>query len=366
MRQRIALVHDNLLEFGGSERILAELLRLYPYADCYTFFFNVHNAEVNALFGQKKWHTSWVQHLPRVEQLAQFFAVLKPFAWWYFSRLDLSHYDVVISTSHSYNSKCVRVQKPAVHISYMQTPPRFLYGLKHEMERYTNFLLLSPLWNLMRKIDWNAAQRPDLLLVNSQVVQRRVKHLYGRDSVVLHPPVRKVPVRGKRSASYYVAHSRLVRQKHIELIVKTCSRAHLPLKVIGDGYMREELEKNAGESVEFLGFIPDTKVAEVYRHAKALLYASEDEDFGIVPVEAQSAGVPVLAFRSGGVLETVRDGITGYFYSRLTERSLMKAISLLEQHPLSARACQMNAERFLQKEFARQLKAHVLRIQKSQ
>jgi glycosyltransferase involved in cell wall biosynthesis len=216
----------------------------------------------------------------------------------------------------------------------------------------------------MRRIDCAAAQRPDLLFVNSKEVQHRVKKYYGRSSTILYPPVRSITVRGKRTARYYVAHGRLVRQKRIDFIVRACRVAQLPLKVIGEGYLKKDLQRKAGPNIEFLGFVTDAQLASIYRNAKALMYAAEDEDFGIVPVEAQSAGVPVLAFRSGGVLETVREGITGYFFSRISQRAVMNTVLRLEQFPLSSHACVVNARQFSAQQFARTFKKHIRLLQK--
>jgi len=347
MKKKVAIVHDNLLEYGGSERLLEELIQLYPGAKHFTFYVNHHDHNIENTFGKLKWSTSWVQQLPFIYLLRQYFSFLKPLAWWYFSQLDLSGYQLVITSSHSYNSKLVKTDQDALHICYLHAPPRFLYGYAHELSRITKSKIWKVFFDKLRQIDVAAAQNPDVLIVNSQENQRRAKKLYKRSAEVIYPPVPQLEQQSKQTQkSYYVAHSRLVKQKNIELIVEVCSRYNLPLKVIGDGYLREKLQKSAGESIEFLGFVPDQKLGKVYGSAKALLYAAEDEDFGIVPVEAQSAGVPVIAFDSGGVTETVIDGVTGYFFDQLKPLAMIKAIRRLELHPVSSMDCVKYAARF--------------------
>lgn len=366
MSKRIAIVHDNLLEFGGSERVVLEMIRVYPTADLFTFFFNHRNPQIQQQFGKQVWKTSFVQRLPLLSKLGRYFSLLKPLAWWHFAHLDLSDYELVISSSHSYNSKLVKTGTHTTQLCYLHTPPKFLYGYAHELKHLTKHGLWARVLTTLRAHDLRAARLPDHFLVNSREVQRRVKQLYHRESTVLHPPVKLLtPNLSSQSGKYFVAHSRLVKQKNIQLIIEACTRYNLPLKIIGEGYLRPQLEQLAGETVEFLGFVPDEKLARVYRSAKALLYAAEDEDFGIVPVEAQSAGVPVLAYRSGGVLESVIEGETGYFFDELTVASVMKAVRKLERLPLMRKKCVANAQQFSDKRFRSELKKVVTKLNKS-
>ena len=251
----------------------------------------------------------------------------------------------------------VKVQKGAKHLCYLYTPPRFLYGFAHELERFTRLPIGNHLLSIFKQIDQKAAQNPDQIIVSSKEVQSRVMRIYGRKSLVVSPPVSQLSTKITQQKEYYVAHSRLVKQKNIELIVAACTRYNLPLKVVGDGYLRNELERNAGKSVQFLGFVPDQKLARVYRSARALIYAADDEDFGIVPVEAQSAGVPVIAYRSGGVTETIVNGVTGYFFNELTIESMMKAVRKLERAPLSSLECRMQAKKFDHTRFMKHIKS---------
>ncbi len=363
--KKVAIVHDNLLEYGGSERVLEHLIAAYPEADLYTFFINKKNQQVTERFGHLPWRTALIQHIPVVTNLRQYFSLLKPLAWWHFSHLDLTNYEVVFSSSHSYNCKAVRTGDQTTHFSYVYTPPRFLYGYSHELSHLTRLPLAQWFLKVMQQKDREAAQRPQHLFVSSSEVQQRVHKHYGRDSVILNPPVPALQHStfsthtSMHTKTYYVAHSRLVRQKGIELVVQTCAKYHLPLVVIGEGYLRSELEKLSGPQTKLLGFVPDENLGSIYEHAIGLLYAAEDEDFGIVPVEAQSCGVPVIAYKSGGVQETVVEGETGYFFDTLTVQGLYKAIQKLKKHPLKSKDCIRQAARFQPKYFKKRLQKFV-------
>ena len=163
----------------------------------------------------------------------------------------------------------------------------------------------------------------------------------------------------KSQKKYFIVHSRLVKQKNVQLLIETCTRYALPLKVIGEGYLRPSLEKAAGPTVEFLGFVPDRVLVKLYQSAIALLYAAQDEDFGIVPIEAQSAGVPVIAYKSGAVKETVIEGVTGYFFDRLTGVSVLAAIKKLEKRPLRPMDSRRHAKQFSKERFRKQIRTIV-------
>lgn len=361
MKKKVAIVQDNLLEFGGSEKVLEALIKLYPDADLFTFFINRANPQIDQKFGKYDWRCSPLQSLPWLANLQQYFSLLKPLAWRYFARLDLQAYDLIFTSSHSYNSKLVKKRPDALHICYLHTPPRFLYGYAHELSMFTRIGIWRAFLSWLRQIDQQAGKQPDVIIVNSREVQQRVKKIYKRPALVVPPPVELLfssyPVlkKTRKEPKYFVAHSRLVKQKGIKLIVDACTQLGLPLRVIGDGYLRKELEKEAGPSVTFLGFVPEKKLGRVYRSAIALLYAAEDEDFGIVPVEAQSAGVPVLAYKSGGVVETVKEGETGYFFEERTVESLMKVIQKLQKRPLKMIDCFRQAQKFRPELFAQNI-----------
>ncbi len=352
---KVALVHDYLNEFGGAERVLLALSEIWPDAPIYTAFFK-DDSEAYERFKHKKIITSWAQNVPFfASYLHSPLRFLAPLIW---NRWDFSDFDVVISSSSWYVTKgfksnkqqAISNKKKFVEICYCHTPPRYLYGYA-TARKYSNPLvsLYALLVNhYMRLYDYDAAQRVDYFIANSKDVQARIKKFYRRDSVVIYPPVgverlqatayrlqqenRKV-AGSSRSAidkGYFLVVSRLVGAKGLELAVETMTKLKLPLKVVGRGagysVTEDELKRKAGKSVEFLGYVSDLELAELYRGARAFLALSKDEDFGITPVEAMMCGTPVIAYKGGGYKETVVDRRTGILVGDLTVGSLTMAI----------------------------------------
>jgi len=353
---KVAIVHDVLLEYGGSERVVEELLRIFPGADFYTFYFNKSNRAIFAGFKNAKPKTSFFQNASFLYKLGRYFSITKAVSWLYFYLLDLSSYDLIISSSHSYNSKMVRKSKGQLHICYLYTPPKYLYGEMNELffiKKFPLSLLLFPLFSFLRFIDKKAAFHPDKIIAISLEIKRRVARYYGREAFLVYPPVnlpKSLVVKTKKK-SYFVAHSRLVRQKGIELIISTFSRFRIPLVVIGEGYLLNFLKSLAGPTVKFVGRVPDEKLPEIYSRARGLVYGSLDEDFGIVPVEAMAYGVPVVAYKSGGVKESVIDGKTGVLFSDYSEMGLYKAIKRLEKLFIDPGMCSRQANKFSKERF---------------
>jgi glycosyltransferase involved in cell wall biosynthesis len=355
---KVAIVHDVLIEYGGSERVVEELTNIFPNFDLYTFYYNHKNRKINETFRNLHPRTSPFQHIPFLYKLGRYFSIMKLFSWLYFYLLDLSEYDLIISSSHSYNSKIVRTNEESTHISYIHTPPRYLLKERNELlwvKRFPFNFFLYPIFASLRYIDKIAAQGPDFIVVNSNEVKKRVKKYYGRNSTVIQPPVGVPEKPVNKSEKYYLVISRLVRQKGIELAVKTCTTYSLPLVVVGEGYMRPYLQKIAGPSVTFLGWVKDEDISGLFRAAKALLYCSVDEDFGIVPVESMGYGVPVIAYKSGGVTETVFDGKTGLFFSEYKKESLYDAMMKFEKLKFSSKTCNNYAKRFSKEEFSKKI-----------
>ncbi len=237
-----------------------------------------------------------------------------------FEGFDLSNYDLVISSCNTYFSKAVITKPNALHLSYIHTPPRYLYGYTTSFNYKKHFLtrVLGEFANhFLRIYDFETSQRPDLLIANSQNVQDRIKKFYRReDSVVIYPPVNLDEFKNtkKSTGGYFLSLNRLVRGKGTETIVKACSDLNLHLKVASSGPELKNLKRLAGKTVEFLGEVSDQERVKLLLEAKALIVASEDEDFGITAVESMAAGTPVVAIKTGGYLETVIEGKTGLFF----------------------------------------------------
>jgi glycosyltransferase involved in cell wall biosynthesis len=354
---KVAIVHDSFLYMGGAERVLLALLSIFPQADVYIPLIKADFADVISTKTTGRLNTSWLNTLPIPVPLA---SLLKPFIFYYWENLNLDSYELVISSSHSFSSKSVITHHPTFHLSYVHTPPRYLYKEYSEM-RWLRLPLvksvLAPLFNYLRKKDYAGAQRPNVLVANSTTVQQRIKKYYGRDSTVVYPPI-SLPTRLiHKQKSYYVCHSRLVTQKGIDIAVKACTQLSLDLLIIGTGPQEKKLRTMAGTTISFMGYVPDAGLAEIYAGAKALIYCSREEDFGMVPVEAMAHGVPVIAYNSGGVSETVINKKTGILFNKLTVPTLITAIKTFEKTPLSSGACRQRARMFDEKKFVQKLLA---------
>lgn len=305
------------------------LHELYPEAPVFTAFVDFAALGSHAdRFANWDLRTTWLSRVPLITKL---YSPLRLLAPWAFRSLDLSIFDVVISSSNAYHAKSVRVPN-GKHICYCHTPPRSLWGYTTQTNWQKRWWTRVPgelINHFLRVVDVVAAQEVDVFLANSTETQRRITKFYRRDSQVVYPPVgleRQVEVENEKgkgekqqqtatphsshptpqsSPPYFLYVNRLAWAKHPELAVQACSKLQIPLKVVGTGALLPALQAKAGPSIEFLGTVPDEQLVELYRGAEALLYPVEDEDFGIVPVEAMQQGCPVIAHYSGGPRETV-------------------------------------------------------------
>lgn len=356
---KTAIIHDVFIEFGGAERVLIALIDLYPEADIYIPLLTRERREYLKSKTKGRVITSVFNYIPFVHTAS---ILLKPLLYLYWENLDLKNYDLVISSSHSFSSKSVITSPHTTHISYIHTPPRYLYTEFNETRIIKNKfikILLSPLLSWLRIKDFIGAQRPDLILANSKEVQKRIKKYYRRDSIVVYPPVNLPKKILKRQPEYYLCVSRLAKQKGIDLAVKTCTQYKLPLVVVGTGSEERYLKEIAGPTVEFKGFVPDEDMPKVYSRAIALIYPSIEEDFGIVPVEAMAHGVPVVAFYSGALPEYVVDGVTGIFFQSFTIDSLNKVLNILPDYKFRSEKIRIHVRRFSQERFIEQFKKYI-------
>lgn len=342
---KIALVHDHFLEFGGAERVAVALHDIYPDADFYTAAYNKSVTD-RYIPGFDKWnvHTSWVSKIPFYQKLYSPLRFLAPLIW---ESFDFSKYDLVISSSGWFMSKGIKTlrpfdyaqdsgQAPTIHISYVHHPPGYLYGYQTavEWQKYWPVKVYALIINhFLRMWDYSSSARADIILTNSHETAGRIKKFYRRDSIVVYPPV-NIPVRVDRDRplhEYYVTTSRLAFKKHVDVLIKAANKKKFTLKIIGTGRDEEYLKSIAGSTIEFVGYLPDDQFDKVLSGAKAFLNAAQEEEFGIAPVEAMGRGVPVIAYASGGLKETVHDGGNGYLFEELSEDSLITAINKLEK-----------------------------------
>jgi glycosyltransferase involved in cell wall biosynthesis len=347
---KIALVHDYFIQMGGAERVAAAMHESFPNAPIYTTVALPHRLPKELRGADIR--TSAMQHLPAMEQRFRQYFMLYPFAVEHF---DLSEFDLIFSDSSGY-AKGVRRRKDAIHVCYCHTPMRWVwryddYVARESFGRVAKSLLPLSLWGL-KKWDLRAAQQPNYYIANSRLVAQRIKQVYGREAFVIPPPIDVD--RFQMSATvddYYLVLSRLVPYKRIDLAIEACKRLNRRLLIIGDGPDRERLQKLAGPKTEFLGRQPDSQVNHFASRCRALLFPGE-EDFGMVPLEVNAAGRPVIAFRGGGAIETVIEGVTGVFFNKPTSASLVEAIEDFESRSWRQQLLRGHAEKFDRSVFA--------------
>lgn len=351
---RVAIVHEYLTHFGGAERVLEALMELFPNAPVFTL---VHDpSRIQLPFDAGRIKTSFLQKLPGARRHHRYFPLLMPLA---IEQFDFRDYDVVFSAAHSF-AKGVITPSKTLHISYCFTPTRYVWDDSHkyvrEFSRSSLFQRFAPpALSYIRLWDYYASQRVHTYITLSKYVSRRIKKYYGRDCLIIPPPVNvKQFAVHKENQGYYLVVSRLVPYKRIDLAIEACERLGRKLKVAGVGPEIEELKKKAGKFTEFLGFVPETDLPALYAGAKALLFPQE-EDFGITTLEAASSGKPTIAYRAGGALETIIDGETGLFFDKQEVESLMAAILAFEDRIWHAPSIRAHAEGYGKEEFLRRI-----------
>lgn len=324
---RIALVHDWIVTFGGAERVLIEMHRLFPTAPIYTLFHDPEGAPEeldDALIVP-----SVLNRFPGAVSRYQSLLPLYPYA---IEQFDLSGFDLVISLSHA-AAKGVLTGANQMHLCYCYTPMRYVWELyqtylKHtRLSRFRGFVFRASS-HYLRMWDWQAAQRVDRFVAISETVQRRIEKTYGRKSVVIYPPVNTdyfTPA-PERADEYFLLVGRFVPYKGMELVVEAFNDREEPLLVVGDGPLRKRLlELARNPKIEFLGTVTDEELRVLYQNAMAVIFPGE-EDFGLIPCEAMACSTPVIAYGRGGATETVEAGVSGTFFRDRTPDALDRAI----------------------------------------
>ena len=326
---KVAIVHYWLINMRGGEKVLDAICELYPQADIFT-----HVCQHDNLSDTLKKHkiiTSFIQKLPRATHWYQKYLPLMPMA---LEGLDLSGYDLVIS-SESGPAKGVIVPPTAVHICYCHTPMRYIWDMYHEYRAESGFitrLLMPLLTHYLRIWDVSTAARVDHFVANSSYVASRINKYYRREAKVIHPPVDvNAFTQSDESGDYYLMMGQLVSYKRVDLAVKAFNESGKKLIVIGDGEQMKSLKSIAADNVQLLGWQPFSVIREHYAKCRALVFPGM-EDFGIVPLEAMASGRPVIAYRKGGAMETVVNGVTGSFFEEQTVEALNQAIEKFENN----------------------------------
>jgi glycosyltransferase involved in cell wall biosynthesis len=334
---RVALIHDWVITTRGGEKCLEVFCELYPQADVYTLVYVPDR--VSSLIKSMNIRASRLNNVPRIERVYRYCLPLFPRV---IESFDLRNYDLIVSSSH-----CVAkgiFPHRALHISYVHAPMRYIWDMHEAYFGHAASLLaragMSVWRRYLQRWDVAASERVDYFLANSRNVAAKIQKLYGRQAVVIHPPVDLEKFRiSDGQEPYYLLVSALVPYKRIDIAIRAFNEMRLPLKIVGEGPLRSQLERSAGSTIEFLGWVDDSVLTALYGSCQALIFPGE-EDFGIVPLEAQSCGRPVIAYEKGGVLETVipvtantGSGVspTGIFFSEQTPEDLIKAVGLYQK-----------------------------------
>jgi glycosyltransferase involved in cell wall biosynthesis len=358
---RVAVVHDWLTIPGGSEDVVMELLELFPHAELFT---SVYDPEPwPRIITERPVHASFLDKIPTATRN---YPKLLPLMNRAFESFDLSGFDLVLSSSHA-NAKNVHTPPDTLHVCYCHTPmryawePEFLAG--EEIGRATR-LMLPPLLGWLRRKDLAGAARPDVFVANSAYVAARIRRFYGREAHVVHAPVDVDHYLGidRRAGGsddedgFYLVFGRVVPYKRVDLALAGAALAGRRVKVAGGGRALEAVRAGAGPNAELLGRVSDAERDALLSQARALLFPGE-EDFGIVPVEAQAAGLPVIAYGVGGARETVRDGVTGVLFEPQTSEAVAAAIARFEKLELDPQAPRVNARGFGRARFRAEMAA---------
>lgn len=356
---RVAIVHDYLNQTGGAERVVESFHRLWPDAPIFTTI--ADGDAMPASLCEADIRVSWMQRLPAWRRHFRALLPLYPLA---IESFDLQGYDVVISSSSAW-AKAARAPAGAVHVCYCHTPMRWVWDYEHYVARegfgVLTRLALPPVIAALRSWDVRTARRPTHLVVNSRVVQERVQRCWGRESELLHPPVETARFSvGSGAGRAHLVVSRLAHYKRIDLAVAAFTQLGLPLEIIGDGPARRSLEAMAGPTIMFRGRVDDAGVARAMQECRALIFPGE-EDFGITPLEANASGRPVIAYRAGGAMETVRDGVTGVLFAEQTAASLSDAVRRAADIQWDAASIRRHAETYSVASFEARFRAIVER-----
>ena len=369
---KIVIVQDYIKEFGGAESVLETLSEIFPEAPIYTTlykpkFLGPHQSRLQQKWGNRV-HQSFFQYIPFAHKIISPLRLLSPLA---FKSFDFSQFDIIITSATGAYFPNLINKKNAKLICYCHTPPRYLYGLPTARNFTKNKLiygLIKVLNHFLRIIDFKSAQNVDQFIANSQTTADRIKKFYCRDSIIINPPIEIKNIKNKTSLSredvdlstggFFLAGGRLARAKRYDIAIKACNQLNLKLKIFGRDFanFEGELKAMAGSTIEFLGEVTQDQKDQLYSQAKAFIFCSDNEDFGMVPVESMAHGCPVIAYKSGGTTETVINGKTGVFFDELTPKSCATAIQKFQKLKINPKDCISRASDFSTEKFISKIK----------
>jgi len=321
--KKIALVHDYLTQRGGAERVFELMCNRYPNADVFTSLYDPHGS---IDLGERLVHTTVLQNIPWA---AKYFRLMAPLYFPAFRALNLQEYDLIVSSSTSF-AKAVRKKPGARHICFCHNVTRFLWDTETYLREYGDYqyfyFLIDIVFQFLRKIDLTYSQEPDLYIANSSIVAQRIQKTYGKQAIIINYPINTAQFSFSNiKESFHLASARLISYKKIDVIIEAFNWLGWPLIILGNGPERERLESRAMKNIQFLGHVSDAERGYLMTKASAVVVAAL-EDYGLVPVEANASGTPVVAYGAGGVLDTQVPGETGVLFKRQTPEELQSAL----------------------------------------
>jgi glycosyltransferase involved in cell wall biosynthesis len=357
---KIALIHDYLVQYGGAERVLECFLEIWPYAPIYTLIYD--EEKTHGIFKGKRIYTSFLQNFPYSQKNHRVFPPLMPLA---IEQFDLSRYDIVLSDSSSY-AKGVITTPSTCHICYCHTPMRYAwddcqkyideFGFPRAVKKFIPFIM-----NYIRVWDRVSADRPDEYIANSKFVSGRIKKYYKKESTIINPPVDVNKFKPSESVGdYFLMVGRLMTYKRFDIVVQAFNQLGWNLKIIGRGPDYKRLKKMARPNIMFTGRLTDEELSRTYAKAKAFIFPQE-EDFGIVAIEAMAAGRPLVAFHGGDIVEHIREGEEGVFFHEQTPKALIEALQRFQKMTFDKEAIRSKAVPFDREIFKTRIKDYVER-----
>jgi glycosyltransferase involved in cell wall biosynthesis len=342
---KVALFYDWLNQWGGAERLLLDLIEIFPNSPIYTLV--SHPSAATWLPPKQPIITSFINRLPQSHHNPVIYTPIYDIA---LEQFDFSQYDIVISLT-SVNGHCFITPPKTLYVCYCLNPNRYLF------QPPAHLFFLKPLLKIYRHIDYLYSRRPDYYLTISQTVAQRLEHTYQLPSQIIYPGVdtqKFTPKKTSPKNSYFLVVSRLVDHKRVDLAITACQQLHLPLKIVGTGRDSNHLYRLAQSAhypqIEFLGAVNEAQLINLYQNCQALI-CPQIEDYGYTPLEAQACGRPVIAFNQGGFTETIIPHVTGLFFNHQTTSSLVAALVQFQQLRFSPQECRTQALKFSRKQF---------------